>query len=86
MPLQSAGLDNGSRERGDGPGLELVRAVVDHVEDVGRKLEDGDVVDVFTDVAPGAAQTGDALSQRFGRGLDILAGRGQTVLEGEGVE
>ena len=86
MPFHSAGLRHGSYEGGNDPGLELIWAVVDHVENVGCKLEDGDVVDVFADVAPDAAQTGDALSQRFGHGLDILAGCGQAILKGESVE
>ena len=58
----------------------------EHVEDVDRKLEDGNVVDVLADVPPCITETGEALAPRFGSRLHVFVDLSEPVLEGQGVE
>ena len=58
----------------------------EHIEDVDRKLEDGNVVDVFADMLPSVAKTGQALPPRLRSRLHVLIDLSEPVLEGERVE
>ena len=86
MAFQAAGALHSPHKGIEDRHLDIVRPVVEDIEDAGGQLEYRDVVDVFADVAPGMAQPGNPLSQRFADRQNVLVGGGETVLEGERVE
>ena len=86
MPFKVASLLHRPQEGCDDRPLQLRSPDIEHIEDVDRKLEDGNVVDVFADIPPGVAETGETLVQRFRTRLHVLVDLCEPFLEGQGVE
>ena len=64
----------------------VVGSVAEDVQDLEGEFEDGDIVDLVADEAPGGAESRDAAAQGFPDRGDVVIRGGQPVLEGEGVE
>ena len=86
VPLEVASLLHRPQEGCDDRPLQLRSPDIEHIEDVDRKLEDGNVVDVFANIPPGVAETGETLVQRFRTRLHVLVDLCEPFLEGQGVE
>ena len=62
------------------------RSVVEHVEDVDRQLEYGNVVDVVANIAPRAAESRQAATSRLADRGNLGTDCGKALLESQGVE